>query len=98
MIDLAEKIEGDTCSTFFKGSRRGDLLFVQAFTFITGFMLGEIIACLVRNDFSGWRKRKPEENHQQHGSDGGQSNWRSKGYTWFTASVMMVVSLTVFVP
>ena len=62
MIDLAEKIEGDTCSTFFKGSRRGDLLFVQAFIFITGFMLGEIIACLVRNDFSGWRKRKPEGN------------------------------------
>lgn len=33
-------------------------MFVQAFSFITGFMLGEIIACLVRNDFLGRKKRK----------------------------------------
>ena len=41
-----------------KGSSKGDLLFVQAFSFITGFMLGEIIAWLVRNDFLGRKKIK----------------------------------------
>lgn len=28
-------------------------MFVQAFGFITSFMLGKIIACFLRNDFSG---------------------------------------------
>lgn len=73
-------------------------MFVQASSFITSFMLGKIIACLLRNDFLGRRKRKLEGNTRQSGSDTGQSDRRRKGYTWFTASVMMVVSLTVFVP
>lgn len=84
---------------FFKGSSRGDLLFVQASSFITSFMPGKIIACLLRNDFLGRRKRKLEGNTRQSGSDAGQSDRRRKGYIpgsqhpWWWWSVWQYLSL-----
>lgn len=84
---------------FSRDQAKGDLLFAQAFSFPPSFMLGKLQPARLGGEGAGGEGAGRRQQQQVQRLCQRTEQLEKKGvYTWFTASVVMVVSLTVFVP